>query len=308
MASKRWDIFGIGTSAVDDLVYVDRFPQPDEKLAIRTRQRQGGGQTATALVAAARHGARTAYCGRLSDDELSCFTLQALEVEGVDCSPVIRSPGCRPYHAIVIVDASTGSRTILYQSEGVREPEPEDILPQWIESSRLVFFDQNFPRSGLQAARLAREMHVPVIADLEKCSLPNLDQLLATVDHLIVSQDFARQVTGLMDPQAMVQKLAAANRKACVVTCGSDGGWYAEYDGPVRQYPAFSVETVDTTGCGDVFHGAYAAAIARGESVTRGVEIASATAAIKATQPGGRAGIPSLAAVIEFLRSQANRD
>lgn len=306
MASKRWDIFGVGTSAVDDLVYVDRFPQPDEKLAMRGRQRQGGGQTATALVTAARHGARTAYCGRLSDDELSCFTLQALKNEGVDCSPVIRSPGCRPYHAIVIVDASTGSRTILYQSEGVREP--EEILPQWIESSRMIFFDQNFPRSGLQAARLAHAVNVPVVADLEKCSLPNLNQLLDQIDHLIVSQDFARQVTGLKEPQAMVEALAAANRAACVVTCGGDGGWYAEYDGPAQHYPAFRVAAVDTTGCGDVFHGAYAAAITRGESVTRAVTLASATAAIKATQPGGRAGIPGLDAVNEFLRGQANGD
>ena len=64
---KRWDIFGIGTSAVDDLLLVERFPQPDEKMPIQEVQRQGGGQTATALVAAARHGARTAFCGCLGD-------------------------------------------------------------------------------------------------------------------------------------------------------------------------------------------------------------------------------------------------
>lgn len=304
MPSKRWDIFGIGTSAVDDLVYVDRFPHPDEKLAIRAKQRQGGGQTATALVAASRHGARTAYCGRLSDDDLSCFTVQALEREGVDCFPVIRTPGCRPFHAIVIVDASTGSRTILYDSEGVREPEIKDIRPQWIASSRLVFIDQNFPHSGLQAARLAHELNIPVIADLEKTDFPDLELLLAHIDHLIVSSEFARQVTGMDDPEAMVRGLAAPQRAACVVTRGSEGCWFTERDGPVCHFPAFSVQAVDTTGCGDVFHGAYAAAIIRGETIPRAIELASATAAIKATRPGGRAGIPDLIAVEQFLYSQ----
>ena len=304
MPSKRWDIFGVGTSAVDDLVYVDRFPQPDEKLAIRAKQRQGGGQTATALVAASRQGARTAYCGQLGDDDLSCFTLQALEREGVDCSPVIHTPGCRPFHAIVIVDTSTGSRTILYESEGVHEPDAEEIQPQWIASSRLVFIDQNFPRSGLRAARLAREFNIPVIADLEKTSLPDLEQLLAHIDHLIVNSEFARQVTGMDDPEAMVRGLASPRRAACVVTRGSEGCWFAERDGPARHFPAFPVQVVDTTGCGDVFHGAYAAAIIRGETIPRAVELASATAAIKATRPGGRAGIPDLAAVEQFLHDQ----
>lgn len=306
MIDKCWDIFGVGTAAVDDLLYVDRFPQPDEKIPVRSKQRQGGGQTATALVAAARQGARSAYCGQLGEDELSRYTLQELEREGVDCSAVIRTPGCKPYHSVVIVDASSGSRTILYHNEGVREPAPEDIHSAWIQASKLVFIDQNAPRAGLQAARLARGLNIPVVADLERITNTDLDLLLAHIDHLIVNSGFARQVTGLTDARAMVQELATTERAACVVTCGSGGCWFAEYGGAAQYFPAFRVPVVDTTGCGDVFHGAYAAAIARGERIPRAVEIASATAAIKATQPGGRAGIPSLAAVDLFLQTQAH--
>jgi sulfofructose kinase len=87
-----------------------------------------------------------------------------------------------------------------------------------------------------------------------------------------------------------------------VVTAGEQGCWYAERDGPVRHFPAYRVQVVDTTGCGDVFHGAYAACIARGESVERAIQVATATAGIKATHRGGRSGIPTRAAVEEFLQ------
>lgn len=300
---KRWDIFGIGTSAVDDLLLVERFPQPDEKMPIQEVQRQGGGQTATALVAAARHGARTAFCGCLGDDPLSRYTIQALEDEQVDCSPVIRDPACRPVHSLVIVDTSTGSRSILYNNAGVREPLPEEIDPGWIAACRVLFFDQNAPHAGLHAARLARSMGIPVVVDLEKTDRPQRDAILAVVDHLIVSLDFGLRMTGYEDPEKMVRALAQPHQAVCAVTGGSQGCWYAERGGPVAHQPAFRVDVVDTTGCGDVFHGAYAAALTRGESVPQAIRIASATAALKATRLGGRAGIPGLAGVMNFLES-----
>lgn len=300
----RWDIFGVGTSAVDDLVFVERFPQPDEKMQVTFPPRQGGGQTATALVAAARQGMRAAYCGCLGDDDLSSFTIQALEDEGVDCTPVLHKPGCRPIHSLILVDAASESRTILYTTQGVREPEPEEIDPSWIQSSRLVFFDQNAPRSGLHAAQAARVQGIPVVADLERTTLPDMSQILASIDHLIVNIDFACRLTGRSRIEELMDALCQAPRTATVITAGKQGCWFKEQGQEMQYFPAFTVPVVDTTGCGDVFHGSYAAAIARGESVRRSVAIASATAALKATQAGGRAGIPSLPVVDEFLRAR----
>jgi sugar/nucleoside kinase (ribokinase family) len=112
-AVPRWDVLGLGIAAVDDLLYVDVYPRPDSKVAVRARQRQGGGLTATALVAAARLGARAAYGGVLGHNELSRFTLRELQREGVDCASVLRKGEAEPCHSIVVVDRSTGSRTIL---------------------------------------------------------------------------------------------------------------------------------------------------------------------------------------------------
>ena len=139
--SACWDVLGFGIVAVDDLLYVDHYPAPDTKMPIRSKQRQGGGLTGTALVAAARLGAKAAYCGVLGDDDLSRFTIQALEREGVDCTRILRRAEARPYHSIVIVDRATGQRTILFSAEGVVRRSPDEMTDRLIVSCRVLFVD-----------------------------------------------------------------------------------------------------------------------------------------------------------------------
>jgi sulfofructose kinase len=304
MIEKQWDILGVGSAAVDDLLFLERFPVADEKIPVQHKQRRCGGQTATALVAAARQGAKTAFCSTFGEDDLSAVLHNALEQEGVDCSLAIHDPRCLSIHSIILVEPASASRTILYHSAGFREPAAEDIVPEWIQQSRVVFIDQNVPISGLQAAKLARQYNVPVAADLEFKHARHTDEILELIDHLIVGIDFARQTTGKTDIRDMLRALARPGQEACVITCGEKGCWYAVRGGEPVYFPAFRVRPVDTTGCGDVFHGVYAARIARGETVPHAVEAASAAAALKAAHPGGWAGIPDLRAVENLLKGR----
>ncbi len=298
--SPRWDVLGLGAVAVDDLLYVERYPTPDSKMPIQRQQRQGGGLAGTALAAAARLGAKTAYCGVLGDDELSRFTLQELEREGVDCSPTFHEPHARPFHSIVIVDLSTGDRSILYTSTGVTEPDPVRITPELL-ACRVLFVDHTVIGAAIRAAELAHARGIPVVADIESDRNPRLPDLIRQIDHLILGIQLASRMTGESDPAAAVRALTRPNRACSVVTAGEKGCWYAARGGAVCHFPAFQVQVVDTTGCGDVFHGAYAASIAQGESADRAIQIATAAAGIKATQPGGRQGIPDLPTIKRFL-------
>jgi len=299
--SPRWDILGFGAVAVDDLVYVDQHPLPDAKMPIRNRQRQGGGLAGTALVTASRLGAKAAFCGVLGDDELSQFTLEGLRREGVDCTPILFDPDARPIYAIVIVDTSTGGRSILYNYSGVMEPGPEAITPELIANCRMLFVDHSVIDTALRAVELAHAHRIPAIADFESDDDPRLPGLVRQIDHLILGIEPAGRMTGEAEPAAMVRALSGSDRACCAVTAGERGCWYSEHGGEVCHFPAFRVQVVDTTGCGDVFHGAYAACIARGESVSRAIQITAAAAGIKATQPGGRRGIPDLPTVERFI-------
>ena len=198
--SKRWDVLGIGSAAVDDLLYVESFPRPDVKMPIKDRRRQGGGLTATALVAAARLGAKSAYCGRLGEDELSLFTIHELEREVVDCTPVQRVPGARPFHSVVIVDVSGGSRTILVSTDGVKEPDTDQITENLVLASKVLFIDYFASQSGIKAARLAHAHGIPVVADIELMAVSYLDEFICHVDHLIIVKALGIQLTGKTNP------------------------------------------------------------------------------------------------------------
>ena len=295
------DVLGLGIVTVDDLLYVPTYPLPDTKERVRMRLRQCGGLTGTALVAAARLGAKAAYAGCLDSGELSTFIRDNFQREGIDTSYVDPNRASQPIHSTILVDESTGGRTILFQL-----PDDNPYGGEWppadvICNSRVLFIDHYDAERTLRAAKLARQAGIPVVADFERNEGPRFDEFLAIANHLILSRTFASKITGESDPTRMVERLRRDEHVTVVVTCGSDGCTYASGSDPIKSRPAYSVEAVDTTGCGDVFHGAYAASLARGESIERRMILASAAAAIKATRPGGQAGIPTLEAVESFL-------
>jgi ribokinase len=300
--AMSFDIVGLGCAAVDDLLYVPAYPPADAKLQIRRRERQCGGLTATALVAASRLGARCAYAGVLGDEELSRFVRDRLRQQGVDVSLVRNRPDARPIHSIIIVDEGRQTRNIFYDLEGVFGAEPGWPDADFIRTARALVVDHFGVEGMTWAARIAREAGVPVVADLERDEMPGFRDLLDLVDHVIVSRGFAAKLSGATEPAAAAVKLWHAGRTAVVVTAGEQGCWYVTAGQPPRHQPAFAVQAVDTTGCGDVFHGAYASALVRGLDVPDVVRFASATAALKATQRGGQAGIPTRPIVEAFLR------
>jgi sulfofructose kinase len=298
-APKAFDVIGFGYAAVDDLLYVDAYPSADAKVKVRRRERQCGGLTATALVAAARLGSRCAYAGALGDDEHSRFVLERFREEAVDVTHVRRQADARPVRSTIIVDQSRHTRTILYDTAGVIAADSIWPREDLIRSARVLLVDNSSVEGMIRAARIARDAHMPVVADLERSDVPLFSQLLALIDHLILSRDFALKLTGCHDVISAIKTLGVAGRRAVVVTCGSEGCWYASDDRPnepLRQ-PAPPVESVDTTGCGDVFHGAYAAALVHGLDIPAAVRFATVAASLKATRCGGQSGIPSRSAV-----------
>lgn len=297
-----YDLLGMGCVAVDDRLYVSTLPQPDTKTAIVRHERHCGGQALVALVAAARLGAQVAYAGTLGTDPDSLFVIEHCRQEGIDLRYLRQRPEVCPIRAWVIVDQSRGTRTIFYDLHDAVGAEldwpPEDA----IRSARVLLIDQFGIEGMCRAARIARSAGVPVVADLERDDWPGFRELLKQVDHLIVNRTFAERLTGKNDVSAVLERLWTGDRQAVVVTDGAAGCWYrAIGEGSLtRHHPAFAVVTPDSTGCGDVFHGAYAAALAWGRDTVERIRLASAAAALKA----GEQAIPDRAAVEVFLARQ----
>lgn len=299
---SRFDLLGLGCAAVDEILYVPAYPPADGKVEVRQRERHCGGLCATALVAAARLGARCSFAGTLGDDEGSRFVLDTFRREGVDTRQSVHRANAGPIRSVIVVDETRRTRNIFYHVPPRLGADAKLPAKEFILGARVLLVDRFGIPGMIRAARIARAAGIAVVADFESFRLPRFRELLALADHLVVSANFARQFTGAKTPALAAKKLWRKDRAAVVITCGAKGCWFLDADtAKPRHFPAFRVRAVDTTGCGDVFHGAYAAALARGLPMLERLRFASAAASLKATQRGGQAGIPARREVEAFL-------
>ena len=304
MKPHKIDVLGLGTVAVDELIVAESYPPADSKVRVKNAERQLGGLTAIALIAAARLGARCSYAGVLGNDELSNYAIQELTREKIDLTFVKRRKNNPPVHSFVVVDAQKHTRNVFsYRAVEYRLPAnwpPKEL----IQSSRVLFLDHSDVDGMLRAASMARTNGVDVVADLERVSGPRFSELVAQIDHLILSRGFAVKLTNKRTIPKMIHALWKPGKKLVAITDGAKGCWFVESSNPrkIQHQPAFKVDVVDTTGCGDVFHGAYAVAMAKGLDPIHRIRFASAAAAFQATKLGAQAGIPTLRELNQFLK------
>jgi sugar/nucleoside kinase (ribokinase family) len=302
-SKKKIDVLGLGCAAVDDLLYVPSYPPADSKARVQTWHRQFGGLTGSALVAAARLGARCAYAGCLGTDELSSHIANNFLREGVDISHAPRLPDAGGIHSTIVIAQETGSRNIFYEVHGVVGAHPSLPSDDVIRDAKVLFIDHYGMPGNLRALKCARSFGVPVVADFEDAAVPCFEEVLNGVDHLILSEEFACPLTRQENAADAALALWRPDRATVIVTCGRNGCWSVSKESGEKpgRHPAFPVRAANTSGCGDVFHGAYAFRLACGDSLEERIHFASAAAAVKAQQ----AEIPNLQAVESLLRTSA---
>ena len=298
---ERFDVVGLGYCAVDYLGIVPRYPGLDEKVRLTEFARQGGGLVATAMAAVGRLGGRTSYIGKVGDDDFGRFTIAELQKDGVDTTPVVIQPGASTQFAFIAVDQATGKRTIFWTTSGIML-EPEEIRREDVIAGKVLQVDAHYPLAAIRATAWANEAGIPVVMDAGTLR-EGSHELAERTDYLITSALFAKQFTGEDDPEKAARAMFTGRRKLSVVTMGDKGCVCVTEEGAFHQ-PAFEVEVVDTTGAGDVFHGAFSFGLAKGWPVREIIEFASAVAALKCTKLGGRAGIPTYQQTLDFIRDR----
>lgn len=296
------DVLGLGCTAVDDLLYVAAYPPADAKVQVLRREKQCGGLTARALLTSARLGGKCAFAGVLGEDADSRFVIDTFQQQQITTSFLVKDPQARPIRSTIIVDETRGTRNIFYDLSGSVGAHPQRPEAEVIRSTRVLLVDHYGVEGMTRAARIAQAAGIPVVGDLEQDAWPGFSDLFELVDHLVVCQAFAAKRTGEADPAAALRKLWGPARQAVVITAGAAGCWFLGKENPdqISHQPAFVVEVVDTTGCGDVFHGAYAYGLTRGWDLKERVRFSAAAAALKAAGTE----IPLLPAVESLLRSR----
>lgn len=298
---NKKQIIGIGACVMDTLVNIPHYPKEDTKLRAVSTKQSGGGPVATGLVAAAKLGEHAAFIGTLSDDGAGSFLIQDFQKYGVDTRNIDILSGYRPFTSTVWLSEDTTSRTCVFDKGNLPGTVLNEAKKEAIKNAALLMVDGNDLDCAVEAAAYARENGVFVLYDAG--GLYNgIERLLPLTDLLIPSIEFALAHTGEATAAAAAMALYKRyNPKVVVITEGKKGGTL--YDGEnLVNYPIYPAKVVDSNGAGDVFHGAFAAAVMKGFDYVKCCHFASAVSGLKCTGVGARESVPDFTTVQEYLR------
>ena len=290
------DVLCVGATSYDFVFWVNHHPDSDEKTTADAFIRCGGGPAANASVTVARMGLKSAFAGYLGTDIFGRMHLKELQAAGVDTSFVVRGEYPTPLSSVLV--NRKGERSL------VNYRDADSVLP--VESvdfsclhPKVILFDGYEPELSLSLLNDAHARGIKTVLDAGSLK-KGTSQLFDKVDYLVCSERFAYELTGASSPDRAVEALFSYS-PSVVMTLGKNGLIWKNASGKGR-IPAFSVDVKDSTGAGDVFHGAFAGCLALGKEWNETLIYSSAAAALCCTKLGARKGIPEGDEVEKFLK------
>jgi sulfofructose kinase len=288
-----FDVVGVGLNATDTLLLVPRFPAYAGKEPFEKEILSPGGQVATAMVTCAKLGLRVKYIGSVGDDMRGQILMDSLRKAGIDLSDIRIREGCPNQSAYILIDRTTGERTVLWRRDESLRLTPSDIQEEQIACARVLHIDGHDTPAVEKAAQIARRHGIPVTVDVDTL-YHGFDRVLSLVDYLIASSEFPSQWTNERDPFRALELIQNEyGMRVAGMTLGSLGA-LARADNRFVYSPAFVVNCVDTTGAGDVFHGAFCYAVLQGMPIREALDLSNAMAALNCTALGASGGIRTL--------------
>lgn len=293
------DVVGVGYTAVDCYGFIPHLPDLNSKLEMTDFGVQGGGPAATAVVTMSRLGLKAAFIGKMGDDLLGELMLKGLREENVNVDCVRIEQGKDSQFAFIMIDSGSAERTILWTRGTLSPLEPSELDEEMIRSSKGLLIDSLEPGAALTAARVAKESGVTVVIDAGTLR-EGVREILPFCDYIVASELFASQISSGGTVVDALEAMLQYGGEASVVTLG-ERGCVAMTESGILEIDGFNVRSVDTTGAGDVFHGAFLVGVLHEWDLERVCVFANAVAALKCTRPGGRTGIPDMKSTMDFL-------
>lgn len=298
---KEFDVVGMGCAAMDVLAIVERMPALDEKMHAVRVDRQGGGPVGTALVVGARMGHKAAFAGQVGDDFAGQFIIDEFKREGVDLRGEVVHRHAKSQISLILVDRPTGKRTVVTGRGTLADAACDRLRHEMSAQGKILHVDGYDMDAAICFADECRAAGGIVVYDAGSV-YEGSEPLLARTDVAVTSRAFAEKMFDHRDWEAACRALVEMGPSYAGVTLGAEGavGLDGEEFFEVAPFPVEPV--VDTTGAGDVFHGSLNVGILKGWDFKTCMTFAAAVAAMKCRKLGGRAGIPTFAEAMAFLK------
>ncbi|ESX60310.1 carbohydrate kinase [Mesorhizobium sp. LSHC422A00] len=287
-------LLSVGALTLDTILRVETLPTHQGKFIASDGIQIASGMATSAACAARRLGAEVFLWASAGGDAVGDQLLAGIEAEGVDCGFVRRVEGARSALAAILVDAH-GERIIVPFYDPKAQADPEAVPVADLSGFDAVLVDVRWPGAAALALTAARDAGCPAILDADTAPVEVLERLLPLASHIVASETAARIVCGhALDPETACADLASRTDVFVAVTGGAAGSWWHDRSaGCVRHIAAPKIKAVDTLAAGDVFHGAFAVALAETMPIEQALRFASAAAALKCQRFGGRLGAPN---------------
>ena len=297
------DLVTIGHVLMDIRIFIDEFPKADEEAKTDKLSLGGGGSAANVAVGASRLGVKSGFIGSIGFDTFGRVLLEELEHEGVDVAHV--KVDTSTSSGLTVIAINNKGQVIMFGYTGASDKLfPSDLNKEYISSSEHVHITGLSFDTALAAAKIAKKANVTVSFDpgrlMSKMGLKRLLPLLHYVDQILLNQEEAQELTGVIELEKATKAIITSGPKMVIIKRGPDGV-FAMNHSKSFSVPAYPVKVVDTTGAGDAFSAGFITAQLEGKSLEDSVEFANATANLKITRIGARA-LPNRKAVERFLK------
>jgi len=303
---KRFDCVGIGICPYDFALEVEGYPGPNTKNTAKRYRHGGGGPVPGALAALATLGCTTAMIGTVGDDVFGKAIVEDLGEHGVNVQGIRLSGDVQTLHAHILVDNQDGGRTVILNQNKVPPIRGSQLSENILGITRLITLDSRPSPAIIDAVKSAKTAGAKVMLDAGSVQ-PHVTELLPLVDYPIVTGKFVKNYFGHSNFEQACNAFLKEGAELAGVTMGAQGSYLATEDRTVY-LPAFSIEAVDTTGAGDVYHGGVLYGILQSWSVKHIGQFASAVAALNSLTFGARDGLADLGTIREFFLSQGIDD
>ncbi|MFH1699305.1 MAG: PfkB family carbohydrate kinase [Candidatus Zixiibacteriota bacterium] len=300
---KTVDALGLGIAPVDFFVTMAAFPPAGKKIdgIPQSSAITGGGPVPNSLCTFSKLGGQASLIAPFGDDEWGRFARKELDKFGVHHNLCVSRRNCSSARAFAWIEQKSGNRTIVLDMPNRIFIHPRDIKLSHLPIPKMIHIDGRHLKAAVKLARWGKQVGARIMLDIG--SVRNcVDELFPYLDFLICADDYATHYFKTRS----INKAAAGFKKAgipeTVVTSGTNGSFGIDSDNNQLRQRAFKIKTIDTTGAGDAFHGAYLFGLLKGWDLDKKMKFASAAAAQKCLKPGARAGIPSYRQIMAFIK------
>jgi sulfofructose kinase len=308
------DAVGIGLTCIDLVMNVDHLPVSDETVVSLTLDPLHGGVAAGFSVGLARLGVKSAFIGKIGDDDFGKTIKVEFEKEGVDVSGLLTQKKSGSPLSFVTVD-KRGERAISHFPGPAPFLNPMEVegFSNLITSSKVIAIDGVSLYGGAKAAQIAKQKKIPVLFDLGSdpqalvsagLKMEDILRLISLSDVFLPCKVAARSLSkGEKDFVAQAKKILELGPGIVILTLGSKGCLVATKKGEMTRVPTYKVKVVDTTGAGDAFLAGIGYGMVKGWEIGKTAQYANAVAALKCRKIGARTGLPRVSEVEELIKT-----